>query len=395
MIHVSIFNEDQTHELICRSRRVFLPFVCPLCLLRQQLEQEWHTCCHSPAPFALSDNLSDLKVKMRGLTASSAEDLPAGDILSPDLLSDRRNCRRLLLLVNDSHEQRMPSPKSAELPPVNSPSSRFEHRQVSLDDVVSEDHDDEPGNRMDEVTESPRNSHMHHHLRHHHSIYSRNHSYQGKRFSVDGNSGCNRQSCSCSLLIRPESTSPSPICRSQPATPQPVSPALPGNGAGDGDEFFASDHIDSLPPEMSFTWFDIIALVTSIVTFLGDIGTDTVVAAFHLHNGDYWYFSLTVAFIAIPTLIVTGISLRWYVLDAREAGSPPISKFKWATRVTFLLLQLGPIVRYVDSLIYGLKFRKSSKNRSEQKKYYQYMVYEGQYAICHISRTRHQCVAAV
>lgn len=130
---------------------------------------------------------------------------------------------------------------------------------------------------------------------------------------------------------------------------------------------------------MSFTWFDIIALVTSITTFLIDIGTDTVVAAFHLHNGDYWYFSLTVAFIAIPTLIVTGISLRWYVLDAREAGSPSISKCKWATRVTFLLLQLGPIIRYIDSLIYGLKFRRSSQNRSEQKKYYQYMVYEGQY----------------
>lgn len=317
---------------------------------------------------------------MRGLTAglSSAIDLPAGDLVSPDLLSDRRNCRHLALLMNDSHEERMSSPKSAELPPVTSPSSRFEHRQLSLDDFVSQGHDEpEPKNGMDEVADSPRNSHLHHHLRHHHSIYSRNHSYQGKRFSVGANSACNRQSCSCSLLIRPESTSPSPHCRSQPATPQPVSPALPGNGAGAGDEFFPSDHIDALPPEMSFTWFDIIALVTSIVTFLGDIGTDTVVAAFHLHNGDYWYFSLTVAFIAIPTLIVTGISLRWYVLDAREAGSPPISKCKWATRVTFLLLQLGPIVRYIDSLIYGLKFRKSSQNRSEQKKYYQYMVYEG------------------
>ena len=40
---------------------------------------------------------------------------------------------------------------------------------------------------------------------------------------------------------------------------------------------------------MSFTWFDILALVTSIATFLIDIGTDTVVAAFHLHNKDYWF----------------------------------------------------------------------------------------------------------
>lgn len=140
-----------------------------------------------------------------------------------------------------------------------------------------------------------------------------------------------------------------------------------------------------MPQDMSFTWFDIIALLLSIVTFLVDIGTDTVVAAFHLHNKDYWYFSLTVAFIAIPTLIVTGISLRWYVLDAREEGSPPISAWKWATRVIFLLLQLGPIIRYFDSLIYGIKFRWTAKNRAEQRKYYQYMVYEG---MCHVRQVQ-------
>ena len=78
----------------------------------------------------------------------------------------------------------------------------------------------------------------------------------------------------------------------------------------------------------------------------------------------------------VPTLVMTGISLRWYVLDAREEGSPKISAWKWFTRTIFLLLQLGPILRYVDSLIYGLKFRRHKANKSEQKKYYQYMVYE-------------------
>lgn len=269
--------------------------------------------------------------------------------------------------------------ESAELHP--STRSRFKHRQLSLDHVkFAPIMDDEPPS-------SPPHSHVHHHLRHHHSIYSRNHSFVGNRFSGEGGGACKRQSCSCSLLLRQEPCSPSATERktsfrlSSP-TPQhlTVSPALPdaADELVDGEAVSTySDQIDSLPEDMTFTWFDILALVTSIVTFLIDIGTDAVVAAFHLHNGDYWYFSLTVAFIVIPTLIVTGISLRWYVLDAREAGSPPISKCKWTTRVTFLLLQLGPIVRYFDSLIYGLKFRWSSKNKSEQKKYYQYMVYEG------------------
>lgn len=45
-------------------------------------------------------------------------------------------------------------------------------------------------------------------------------------------------------------------------------------------------------------------------------------------------------------------------------------------RFIFLLLQLGPILRYVDSLIYGIKFLRSKPNSRERRKYYEYMVYE-------------------
>lgn len=49
---------------------------------------------------------------------------------------------------------------------------------------------------------------------------------------------------------------------------------------------------------------------------------------------------------------------------------------QWALRFIFLLLQLGPILRYVDSLVYGVKFLKSKPNSRERRKYYEYMVYE-------------------
>ena len=78
----------------------------------------------------------------------------------------------------------------------------------------------------------------------------------------------------------------------------------------------------------------------------------------------------------LPTLVMTGISMRWYVLDSREEGSPPITKCQWIMRFIFLLLQLGPILRYFDSLMYGLKFRQHSNSREAQKRYFQYMVYE-------------------
>jgi hypothetical protein len=49
------------------------------------------------------------------------------------------------------------------------------------------------------------------------------------------------------------------------------------------------DHIDALPKEMSFTYFDAAAILFSIGSFLFDIGTDVAVAAFHYINNDSWY----------------------------------------------------------------------------------------------------------
>lgn len=80
--------------------------------------------------------------------------------------------------------------------------------------------------------------------------------------------------------------------------------------------------------DLTFTWIDILATLFSIGSFLFDIGTDIVVASFHYVRGDYWYFGLTTAFIIIPTLVMTGISMRWYVLDSRIEGAPSVSPLK-------------------------------------------------------------------
>ena len=236
-------------------------------------------------------------------------------------------------------------------------------------------------------------SHLHHHSRHQHSVYSRKSHHSNSlllpRSSITGDvcplSICPMNSADCSSSL-------SPIRRSSIRASSPpggkvsmtmqISPkeSLTGTTgivrAGSIQDQEDCDRVDSLPKDMSFTWIDIIAILFSICSFLFDITTDTIVAAFHLKNGDKWYFVLTTVFIVVPTLVMTGISLRWYVLDAREEGSPKISPWKWFTRTVFLLLQLGPILRYVDSLIYGLKFRRHKANKLEQKKYYQYMVYE-------------------
>jgi hypothetical protein len=47
--------------------------------------------------------------------------------------------------------------------------------------------------------------------------------------------------------------------------------------------------ITALPEQLSFIYFDAAVILFSIVTFLIDVVTDVVVAAFHYINGDQWY----------------------------------------------------------------------------------------------------------
>lgn len=127
--------------------------------------------------------------------------------------------------------------------------------------------------------------------------------------------------------------------------------------------------------DMSFSLFDAASLIFSMTSFFLDMVTDIAVACFHYLNNDYWYCGLTVAFIVLPTLVTSGVSLRWYILDSQLEGSEKISKSRWFTRFFFHILQVGPVIRYYESLQYGLKFRET-KDEEEKKRVYMKMIYE-------------------
>jgi len=127
--------------------------------------------------------------------------------------------------------------------------------------------------------------------------------------------------------------------------------------------------------DMSFDLLDAASLMFSMCSFFLDLVTDIAVACFHYLNGDYWYCSLTVAFIMLPTLITSSISLRWYIVDSKLESSEPVSKAAWITRLIFHILQIGPILRYYESLQYGLKFRETV-DLNEKRKIYMKMIYE-------------------
>ncbi|XP_076317321.1 XK-related protein 6-like [Tachypleus tridentatus] len=154
-----------------------------------------------------------------------------------------------------------------------------------------------------------------------------------------------------------------------------------GNGAPPTQSDVASSEtLDAIPSDdnLKFTVFDCILLLWCLGSFIFDTGSDLVMCFLHYHNGNMWYFGLTVTFVVVPALTMTGFSLRWYLLDENNQEMAPVSRVQWVVRVVFLILQLGPIIRYVDTLWYGFKVRASSRKEAlkEVRDYYCKMVYE-------------------
>ena len=175
------------------------------------------------------------------------------------------------------------------------------------------------------------------------------------------------------------------------------------------------DEVDALPPNLRYSNFDFLCTILSVATYVFDLVMDVIVAAYFYHLGvthgvyHYWYFGLTVTFILLPSLTMTGFSFRWYLLDAENSQLPPVPMWLWILRLLMLMLQVGifyvltgdvapyrftllqiaPILRYVDSMRYGLKSRwkgyleqtltdpgEKEKARLARIKYYTMMVYE-------------------
>ncbi|XP_067135152.1 XK-related protein 6-like [Centruroides vittatus] len=127
--------------------------------------------------------------------------------------------------------------------------------------------------------------------------------------------------------------------------------------------------------KFEFTIFEIFGGLLSIGTFLFDTGMDGVVAYRHYTKGDIKYFILTVVFIVVPALTMTCFSIWMYKQDVerlKECNNSP-SRLRQCIRIVLHVLQLGPLLRYIDSLIYGIKCWKSK----DKEFYHSRMRHEG------------------
>jgi len=155
------------------------------------------------------------------------------------------------------------------------------------------------------------------------------------------------------------------------------------------------DETDALPATLRYNALDFLCTFISVVTYVVDVVMDCVVAYYFYHLAvdhgiyHYWYFGLTVFFIVMPSLTMTGFSFRWYLMDSDNPQLPEVGMVRWVLRLMVLLMQIAPILRYVDSIRYGLMSRcaraKEVKASTEEEKtrwhrervkWYTLMVYE-------------------
>jgi len=155
------------------------------------------------------------------------------------------------------------------------------------------------------------------------------------------------------------------------------------------------DETDALPEGLRYNCFDFFCTFISITTYIVDVVMDCIVAYYFYHLAvdhgiyHYWYFSLTLVFIVLPSLTMTGFSFRWYLMDSDNQQLPKVGLSRWILRLLVLILQVAPILRYIDSMRYGIMSRLAAKKeeeaekeedrikfKMERRKWYTLMVYE-------------------
>ncbi|KAJ8925366.1 hypothetical protein NQ315_009196 [Exocentrus adspersus] len=115
-----------------------------------------------------------------------------------------------------------------------------------------------------------------------------------------------------------------------------------------------------------FGMFYAVCIALSIITYVLDLVLACILLYFYSVNGQGVYFTLTLTFVVISALFMTTVSLRWYIVDHDESVGHT-SLAQWVVRIIFLLLQLAPLLRYIDTMIYGIKSKIAATTENETK----------------------------
>lgn len=145
------------------------------------------------------------------------------------------------------------------------------------------------------------------------------------------------------------------------------------------------DVVDHPPNDYVFRYVDVGFLIFGTITLLADWVFDIIAVYNHWRHEDFMWFTMTVVFMSCSSLVIMGVSLWWYIKDRGKEEVAEVSRGRWVARFILLPLQLAPLLRYYETLVYGLKSRMHWKRYREsgseedvrkQKEYYTWMLYE-------------------
>lgn len=141
------------------------------------------------------------------------------------------------------------------------------------------------------------------------------------------------------------------------------------------------DQVDT-PTAIPFSKADILLTCFSALFYVADIGTDCFVAYKHYLDIEEHplYFGFTVAFVFLSGIVTSVFSLWWYYFEyqTRKKSMPDElpSTCGLVVRVVASIFSFGPVVRYIDTIIYGRKSRGRGITSKQRLYYYEQMQFE-------------------
>ncbi|KAL3316354.1 hypothetical protein Ciccas_005000 [Cichlidogyrus casuarinus] len=144
----------------------------------------------------------------------------------------------------------------------------------------------------------------------------------------------------------------------------------------ESDEALRTREMEQFIKQHGLRWFTPIIFLFSLAAYVFDVTSDCYLVYAYFIQGDYYWSILTLVFTIIPSIIMTTFSLAWYVLDHRNNRDPPRSCLAWTLRIFLHMLQLSPLVRTFDAIIYGFKSINKELSIETRYEYVRLMQYE-------------------
>ncbi|VDO41567.1 unnamed protein product, partial [Onchocerca flexuosa] len=139
------------------------------------------------------------------------------------------------------------------------------------------------------------------------------------------------------------------------------------------------DCTDRLPRTLVIRNFDIFCSIFSAASYLADIGSDILAAYIHYceHRVDrrlkiqIWAFIFVTILTVLPSLLLNVVSFLWWIDDVSPYAVQREMKHskQLIFRIVICLLQISPVVWYVEAILAAIKFRMAGKRNEKLSSY--------------------------